>query len=262
MSDTELSIFADEPAAPEQAPEASQETQEAPPEVQEPEQAQEPVAEPEQSETGEPEAAPPVAEMKEEPHSVPITAMLDEREKRQDMQRELEQTRREMQQLQAQMRQKQEQQPAPDWFEDPAAAATYQAQQMQQQMQSQALRTSQFFAEREFGKELVDEAMSFFDQNPQLSQQFLGEPSPFHAAVEFFKGHKAKEEIGSDPEAWKAEQREKIRADLMAELQAQQPATPAPVRPPASLSKAPATSGNPNETAVSVPRHLTGLFDG
>lgn len=257
MSDQELSIFEDETAMAE-APEPEQQEEAAP----EPE--QEAAPEPEQAEasdTGEEEAAPPVAAPEPEPTTVPIQAILDEREKRQESQRAAEAARAEAARYQAQIRQMQEaqRQPAPDWDMDPAAAASHQMQSFQQQMQAQALKQSRFFAEREFGADLVNEAYAFFDQNPHLSQQLMNEASPFHAAVEFYQKQKLLSEIGSDPEAYKAKLREEVRAEMATEMQAAQP-KPTPT-PPRSLSSAPA-GGKLDAIAVDAPPQLNALFNG
>lgn len=252
MADNDLSIFEDETSEAEPVLEQEQ------PETVEDVPQEEPQA---TEDTGELDATPPVAAPEEEPRNVPLVTMLDEREKRQEAQRQLEAAQQEQQKLEAQLRQLKEPKPAaPDWFEDPTAAAQHQVQTFEQRMQQQALAQSKFFAEREFGAELINETVAFFDQNPALSTQFLSEPSPFHAAVEFYKGQKAVQEIGSDPEAWRAAERERIRQEVQAEMQQQAPAQ-TPPRPPSSISSAPA-GGNPNVKSVNAPPNLGSLFTG
>lgn len=189
-------------------------------------------------ETGEPEeAAPPAAVEPEKPGSIPISALLDERERRQKAEREAEELRKFRQQIEAHRHQ----QPAPDFFQDPDQRLAYERQQFQTQFTAMKLQQSRFLAEREFGADVVNEAYAYFDEHPQLSHQLLNHPSPFHAAVEFYKKQKVAEEIGADPEAWKAKQvetlREQLRQELMAEMQTAQPQS----RPiPGSLASAPA----------------------
>lgn len=189
----------------------------------------------EADDTGEQEAAPPVAEVEKQPQHIPVTALLDEREKRQLAERKAEETARRLAEMEARIRQAQAQRQAPDWFEDPQAAAQYQAQAIQQQIQAQRLEQSKFFAAREFGAETVNEAIAYFDQNPHLSHQFLNEPSPFHAAVEFYKKQKFLSEVGENPEAYKEQLREQIRQELLNEVS--HPSKPK--APPPSMSKAP-----------------------
>ncbi|MDP5216701.1 hypothetical protein Q5Y75_05680 [Ruegeria sp. 2205SS24-7] len=184
--------------------------------------------------TGEEEAAPPVAQ-EEKPQAIPVTALLDEREKRQLAERKAEDAGRRLAELEA--KQRAEQQKAPDWDEDPQAAAQFQQQTIHQQMEQQRLNQSRFFAEREFGKEAVAEAFEYFNQNPQLSHQLMSEASPFHAAVEFHQKQKFLSEVGENPEAYKEQMREQIRQEIMAEMTTSQ--TPKPKAPPPSMSKAP-----------------------
>ena len=101
------------------------------------------------------------------------------------------------------------------------------------------MQQSKFLAEREFGAETVNEAVAYFDKNPAASQQFMNHPSPFHAAVEFYQRQKTVEEIGADPEAYKASLREQIRAELEAELKTT--VQPKPKAPPPSMASAPSS---------------------
>lgn len=115
-----------------------------------------------------------------------------------------------------------EPEPMPDIFEDATGAIQHQLQPIQQQLQAQKLQMSRFHAEREFGKEVVNDAFEFFNENPGLSHALLEEASPFHAAVDIFNQHKVAKEIGNDPEAWRNAEREKMRAEIEAELVAKQ----------------------------------------
>lgn len=201
------------------------------PEAVEPEQsAPEPIAEPEP--TGEElEATPPVA-AEEKPNYIPVTALLDEREKRQKAERELEELRRWREQQERQSRQ--QQQPKPDFFDNPEQAIS-------QHVTAVKLQQSRFLAEREFGEDLVKEAYAYFDQHPQESQALINHPSPFHAAVEHYRRQKFLAEV-NDPDKWREAERERIRQEILAEAQATQPSKPN--APPPSMSKAPAAGGN------------------
>jgi len=187
---------------------------------------------PEQAESkGEEEAEPPAVSEEKQQGQVPLSALLDEREKRQKYERELEELRQWRQQQETQR------QPKPDFFDNPEAALSQVQQTTQQQIIASKLQTSKFLAEREYGADLVKEAYAYFDQNPQESHALLNEPSPFHAAVEHYKRQKAVQEIGADPEAYKA----KLRAELEAELAQKAPQKPA--APPRSLASAPGAGG-------------------
>jgi hypothetical protein len=194
---------------------------------------------------GEPEAQPapasaPPAEPEEKQHVAPLTALLDEREKRQAAERELQELRNWRQQQEAQARAAQIR--APDPRQDPDGALEFERQHFQKQLYNTRLSTSRFLAEQQFGADTVAEAFAFFDKNPALSHQFVDHPSPFHAAVEFYKRQKVAEEVGADPDAYRARLETEIREKIMAEMQSAQPAQPKP-RLPGSLAAAPAAGG-------------------
>lgn len=192
----------------------------------------EPPAEPEptQEETGEPPATPPVAEP--EPQKAPITALLDEREKRQAAQSRAEQLERRLAQIER------DKTPPPDFLEDPDKRFQYEARGMQRAQDARFMALSRFNAEDKFGKEVVAEAYAFFDANPQLSQQLMEHPSPFHRAVEVYQQHKFLSEV-KDPEQWREQERERIRAEERERLTAEISQQSKPTPPPASLSTAP-----------------------
>jgi hypothetical protein len=106
-------------------------------------------------------------------------------------------------------------------------------------LQTAMLNQSRFFAERDpaIGKDLVEEAMAWFDNQPyEASAQFLNAPSPFHAAVDFYVQQKtAAERTSPDYEA-------KLRAKLRAEWEAEQGVSQPSTRPNVPRSLASATS--------------------
>jgi hypothetical protein len=185
-----------------------------------------PASEPAAAVTGAPPAP------AEKRHDVPITALLDEREKRQRVEAELAAIRR---QIQSQ----QQPQPLPDPVEDAEGYTRSIQQTFQQQLDAQRLQFSQLMAEQQFGPEVVGEAMAYFDAQPlAVSAQFLRERSPFHAAVQWFQRQKEVEERSSPD--FEAKLREKIRAELLAE-------SPPSARPnvPRSLAEAPSAAAPP-----------------
>ena len=185
------------------------------------------------------EAAPPAAEEKQA-QNVPLTALLDEREKRQKYERELEEMRRWRQQVEGQQRQ-------PSFRDNPEAVLSQMQQQQEQRLVAEKLKQSRFMAEREFGKDTVDEAYKYFDEHPQESQALLNEPSPFHAAVEHYKRQKLLQEVGSDPEAWREKERERLKKELMSES-----AQKKPDAPPRSLASAPGSGGRDSQSPGSA----------
>jgi hypothetical protein len=185
-------------------------------------------------------ATPPVADRKSD--AIPIQALLDERDKRQKTEREMETLRAELAKLQPQT-------PPPDLYADPEARMQFERQGFERAIINNKLEQSRFWAEDKYGKELVDAAYAYFDQHPELSQQLLSKPSPFHAAVEFYQRQKAAEEVGTDPVAYRARLASEIEADIRAKVMAELSSAPQP-KLPGSLASAPA-AGKSNET---IPR--------
>lgn len=179
-----------------------------------------------------PEAAPsaPPALAEKAPRDIPIQALLDERDKRKMLEAQV-----------AALQRQQAPQKLPDPVEDAAGYTRAIQEHVEQLRQSDRLAMSQFLAEDKFGKEMVDEAMAFFDTQPRhVSAQFLTERSPFHAAVQWYQSHKAMQERTSPD--YETKLRDKIKAELMAEMQQQvQPST----RIPRSLAQAGSTGGEP-----------------
>lgn len=222
MADDKLTFFEDETQEPQEAAEPEQEAKAEEAEAQEPEQQE---AEAEESTGEKEEASPPEATTDEQRRLIPVTALLDEREKRQKLEREAEELRRWKQE---QERQRQPEK-RPDFWESPEQA-------VQAYVIEEKLKQSRFLAEREFGAELVDEAYNYFEQNPQESHQLqlLNHPSPFHAAVEHYKRQKFLNEV-QDPDAWREQERERLRREILAEVQQSKQPQKAP---PPSMAKA------------------------
>ena len=176
-------------------------------------------------------AAPPAASEDATRH-IPISALLDEREKRQQFAKEAEELRRQLDEL------RRAQAPAKkaDFFDDPESALAQVQQTAHRVAINTKLETSRFLAERDHGADVVAEAYAFFDANPKLSQDLLASPSPFHEAVKVYKKHKTLQAFGDDPDAY-------IEAQVKARLEAMQAAQPKPTAPPPSLASAPGVSG-------------------
>jgi hypothetical protein len=137
--------------------------------------------------------------------------------------------------------------PAPDVFEDPNGYSEY----MQHAVKNAATRTklemSRFMAERDHGKEAVEAAYAYFDAHPEQSAALLNEPSPFHAAVEVFNRQRVAQEIGSDPEAYRAKLEAEVRAKVESEMVAKQARDNAGKFAP-SMANVTGTGGGPKST--------------
>jgi hypothetical protein len=215
--------------------------------------------------------APPASVDKKEPHLVPLATVLDDREKRQKAEADKRQSDARVAMLERQLaaiqQQNQPKQPLPDPVEDSEGYTRTIIGTLGQQMQAAMLRQSEFFAKREFGDELLGETMAFLDNQPRhVSEQFLREASPFHAAVEWFKQHKeAAERASPDYEAkLRAEiaagLREELKAEMKAQIEAEHAAAAAESVPrpkaPRSLAAAPGSGYAPPDAGGGDP-----LFD-
>jgi uncharacterized caspase-like protein len=197
-------------------------------------------------------AAPPAAS-DEKPRDIPITALLDEREKRQAAERELQQLRAWRQEQERKAREAAAQ--APDFYSDPDQRLQFERQQFQASLWNERLNMSEALARDKFGDETVDRARDAFQaavaQNPALAVELQSSAHPYAFVVNWYKRQAVLAEIGTDPEAWKARQiesiKEQLRQELMAEMQQTQPVLPKP-RLPGSLASAPA-AGKAGEMA-------------
>jgi hypothetical protein len=193
---------------------------------------------------GEKKAAPP-AEVDAKGQTIPITALLDEREKRQKAEREAEELRR----WRADMESRQSKE-KPDFFDNPEAALQQQEQRFQQMLVQDRVQRSVAMAEQEHGKEFVAEVVEFFNDPKHMpkSHEFLRHPFPMMEAIRYYRQQQALAEIGDDPASY----RERVKAEILAEMQAQ-PAAVQPQRPatpPRSLASAPSV-GDANKAAPS-----------
>lgn len=202
------------------------------PEVTEEAEPAEPVIE---ESKGEPVAAPPAAS--EEHKSIPVTALLDERDKRKEAQRRAEELERRLAQLE------QAQQPKPDFLDDPEAALRHQQESVRFQIWNERLNMSEMLARQAYGDDLVAQAQEAFGaaarDNPALQMELQRQRNPYDFVVKWHKRNSFISEVGDDPETWKNAQREALKAEILAELQAQQPVQQQP-RIPGSLASAPA----------------------
>lgn len=160
---------------------------------------------------------------------VPLAALEAERKGRQDWKEKAARLEgelsaiREQQQRAAQPQGQQQQQ-------DPVQV-------LEQQIFNQNLNFSERMARKEYGTEAVDQAFEKFNEavkkNPALYQQVMSSPDPWDAVVKEAKKMALLEEVGTDPVAY----REKLRAELLAEIN---PAGGAPAAPalPKSLAGA------------------------
>jgi hypothetical protein len=171
---------------------------------------------------------------------VPISALLDERDKRQA------ETAKRID-LEAQLQRYQQPQQPEQIPTDPSGIIQYALAEQQRIAFNERLNTSELMARQAHGEDIVSEAQQAFlaavGQNPMLQQQLQGQIHPYDFVVKWHKQHKLMSEIGQDPEAWRKSEAEKIRAQVLAELQGQG-VSPAPSsqQPPPSVVGRPAAA--------------------
>lgn len=210
-------------------------------------------AQPEPAPVEQPQAAPepqvqpaPVAEPRPEAAHVPITALLEERERRQSLESQLRAMQQQVQQ---------QQNPPPDPNEDWQGWVQHQQAQVQQSVISNKLQISEDIAIERFGEQLVREAdawaMEKARQMPGLTEHLIAQRNPYGYLVQMYQREQALEKLKEPAEvdqflAWRAAQ---------AAAQGQQPAALAtpqqPSPPPRSIASLPsAGAAKPGEQPV------------
>lgn len=203
----------------------------------------EPVAEiapePEPEVEGVEDAAPPAAP--EAPSAVPLTALLDEREKRQQATREADELRRKLAEYEAQARP----QPKPiDLIEDPEGFARQQQQMLQNAILQDRYERSLDAAKEKHGDQAVDTLIAFFNdpRHAPKTQEFIRQPDPFRAAFRYYQEQQEAEEFRSVGGI--AAMREKLAAEIREQVLAEVTSTQKPATPPPSLSSAAPTGSS------------------
>jgi len=186
------------------------------------------------------ETTPPVAQPQNnrppEGH-VPLAALVDQRLEARQAKQERDELRRQLAELQ-----KPKQEPV-DFYADPDAALNQRLEPFQQKfdrtISTLTLRASKAEAIASHGKGAVVEMETALAEmmekgDPevgQLRQHLLGSDDPVGLAMDWYQRRKVMSEVGPDPAAY----REKLRAEIIAEMQAGQPEQqqpkPSPIMP-------------------------------
>jgi hypothetical protein len=147
---------------------------------------------------------------------------------------QLDQAMRQLQQFQPRP-QAEAPKPPPDFFENPDAAFQARLQEAispLQQGQSSIVETfSRMIASDKHGEETVNKAyqdlQSRVNSNPAAMQatylRIMQSQHPYGELVKWHKEQSALSTYGDDPEAWRNSERERIRAEILAEAQGGQP---------------------------------------
>ena len=212
-----------------------------------------------QPEPPEPTTAPAPPVETPAPGHVPLSAVLDEREKRQAAERARQELEQRLRALEAQR-----QQPVPDRDHDPDAWDQWREAQIEQRLLNTNLNISERFARKEHGNELVDQArdaaLQRFQTDPHYYHQVMAAADPYEVVVQDFKRAQALSAL-SEPG----------KLDAFLQWQAGQSAAPAPQvsaappqpSPPRSLASAPSAGGaKPGQQPVGEGVAFDSIFKG
>lgn len=171
---------------------------------------------------------------------VPLTELQSEREKRQEAQKAREEEARLRAQAEANLQRYQQQlqdmerriaaaqnppPPPPDIFEDPNAWQQNIQAQFQQALINERANMSELRARDKFGDEAVDKAIQAATSQG-LGPQFMQARDPYGALMTWHKRATVVQEIGPDPDAYRARVREEERLKVLEELKAPASAKP------------------------------------
>ena len=138
--------------------------------------------------------------------------------------------------------------------------------QMQQMQLANVLTVSERFARQQHGGEAFEECKAWLTTRPDLEEYFLTQPDPWASAFAHYSRERLAEEIGDDPNAWREKERERLRAEILAEQNGRS-AEPAPApaprmraAPPAPASQVRSAQPRDERGQFTGPRPLSGVF--
>lgn len=160
--------------------------------------------------------------------------------------------------------------PPPDPAVDPVGAFRWQSAQFQQQLWNERLNMSEAMLRQQHGDQDVDEKIALFKaevaKNPALAHELRAQAHPYRWAYDQAQRIVAMREIGPDPKAYETKLREKVEAEVRAQLEAQYAnapmasvGQPVPPRLPQSLSGA--RNAAPRSTAVAEEIPFEQMFE-
>ena len=145
---------------------------------------------------------------------VPISAMHGERDRRQAAEKERDE-------LKAQLDESNKVEPT-SVFVDEEKFRQEIASELNQKLTNASLNQSEFFAGREFGKDVLEQKIEKFktliETNPDLKQRFVNAISPYHELVDIVDKHDELAKM-DDLDAYKAKLKAEAKAEVKAELE-------------------------------------------
>lgn len=167
-----------------------------------------------------PEVEDPAPAAEPEPKMVPLAALQDERQKNRTVTERLAQIEQ-MLQASQQPGQQQDRPKPPDMFEDAEGYTQHMMQVIQQRESNIIAEMSERFARTQHGDDAVNAALEAA-KAAGVVEQFRGQRDPWGEVVKWHKQYQVMSEIGNDPDAWRAKERERMREEVMTELAGQQ----------------------------------------
>lgn len=177
----------------------------------------------------EPEAPAEQVAPEPEQQTVPLAALKEAREENRTLKSRFTTVEAELSALKEVITRAQQPQPQPrpDLYQDPEGYARSVEFQVAARMANVEAEMSERFARQSFGDALVDEAFAAAQEKGAIDQ-FKGKRDAWGDLVKWHKAQKAVAEIGDDPDTWRQRERERLKAELQAELTAQSVRAPAP----------------------------------
>jgi hypothetical protein len=145
-------------------------------------------------------------EERKQDHRIPLTELLNEREKRQNAERQREAYEQELSQLRQQMQALQQPREPIDIFANPEAYTQSIEQQMGEKLRAMEANFSLRLAHNKHG-EVFTEAFQEVMQRPlqdPMRQQVINSPDPGETLVSLYQREKVVKEVGPDPIAYKS----------------------------------------------------------
>ena len=197
----------------------------------------------------------PEPEIKEESQNVPIAALMAEREKRQTLQKQVDE-----------FSAKKAEEPAPDMFDDQTKYTEHQNAKFETAMFNERANMSEFYARREHTD--LDAKVETFQKlkagNPELANQVRTAVSPYHEIVDIVARHEKMEKLQNVDEfeaSTRAELETKIRAEIEAEIRGKADGKEAlKASVPTSLVSAPSKGAAIGSSAWGGPSDLESIF--
>jgi hypothetical protein len=191
--------------------------------------------------------------VKPEPGYVPLTALMDERDKRKTAEDRIAKFEREQSQRNAPA--------APDPYLDPEGAQAHTAARFQQEIVNTKLDLSETAARRHYGADKVETAKTWalgrFAEDPSFQQKLLAQPDPYEFAIQQHERETIASSVTADDftqfQAWKAAQAQLAPATTASA------ATPS-ADPPRSIASLGHAGGGAKHVAIDEASGFNGLF--